>query len=142
MIVKSVAWDKALGGKDFDARLLQHFTKKFEEMHGAKAADSLRSNRRALSRLIQQSQKIKEVLSANTETTLAVENLVESIDYRVKITRDEFHSLCADLFDRVLEPVRHAIQSSKLSFSEIDSFELIGGSSRIPLIQQRLKELA
>lgn len=135
--IKSVAWDQMIGGHDFDACLANHFASVFEKQHPGK---DVRSKPRMMARILQQSQKVKEILSANTETFFVIESLIDDIDFRTKITRDEFHSLCGKIFDRIATPVRNAIQSSGIALEDFDSIELIGGSSRIPYVQQILEE--
>ena len=69
-----------------------------------------------------------------------VEGLIDDIDFKAKVTRDEFESMCADLFDRVRGPVDQALASSQMILNEIDQIILVGGGSRVPKLQEKLQE--
>ena len=125
--VNSTEWDATLGGRDFDYRLASVLLKRAEE----KLKLDLSGNRRVFQRLLKESKKAKEILTANKDLTVYIESLAEDRDFSTKITRAEFEELCADIFERALAPVKRLIENSNIPVSEIDNLELLGGGSRI-----------
>ena len=109
--IKSVAFDRDLGGLEFQIRLRDYLVKKFREKH---PKIDLFKNAKALTKLFYESEKAKQVLSANNEYTAQVEGLVDEIDFKHRITREEFEKLCTDLFERVRKPVDEALKISEI----------------------------
>tara|TARA_B100000242_G_C43045876_1_gene488178 strand:+ start:142 stop:2058 length:1917 start_codon:yes stop_codon:yes gene_type:complete len=134
--VKATAGDTRLGGEDFDTRLVQHFTQEFKRKH----KKDLSENKRALRRLRTSCENLKKTLSASTQATLEVDSLFEGIDYTSTMTRARFEELCGDLFRKTFEPVEQVIKDSKISKSHIHEVVLVGGSTRIPKIQNQLTD--
>jgi molecular chaperone DnaK (HSP70) len=128
----SVSYDAYLGGADFDLALANYFADNFQE----KYKHDVRKDPRAMTRLIQQARRTKEVLSANAETFAQVESLYDDKDFRLLVTREKFIELTKPLLDRVKKVVSDAIKD----IERIDAVELIGGSNRIPAVQQNIKE--
>lgn len=133
--VKSTAGDTHLGGEDFDNRLVNHFADEFQR----KFKKDLRSNPRALRRLRTAAERVKRTLSSSTEGTIEIDALFEGIDFYTKITRARFEELNADLFRGTLQPVEKALNDAKMDKGSIDDIVLVGGSTRIPKIQQLLQ---
>lgn len=133
--VKATAGDTHLGGEDFDSRLVEHFCKEFER----KYRKNLRNNPRALRRLRTAAERAKRTLSSSTEATLEIDALYEGIDFYTKISRARFEELCADLFRATLEPVEKALADAKMDKKSIHDVVLVGGSTRIPKIQNMLQ---
>ena len=134
--VRSTAGDTHLGGEDFDNRLVDHFAAEFK----CKFNTDLKGNPRALRRLRTASERAKRSLSSTTQATIEVDSLAEGIDFYTKITRAKFEELCHDLFSSCLGPVEKALRDAKLEKSEIHEIVLVGGSTRIPKVQQLLEE--
>ena len=134
--VRSTAGDTHLGGEDFDNRLVDHFAAEFKR----KFKTDIKGNPRALRRLRTASERAKRSLSSNTQASIVVDSLAAGIDFHTKITRAKFEELCFDLFSSCLEPVEKALRDAKLDKSEIHEIVLIGGSTRIPKVQQLLEE--
>jgi heat shock protein 1/8 len=134
--VKSTAGDTRLGGEDFDTRLVQHFAQDFKRKH----KKDLNENKRALRRLRTSCENLKKTLSASTQATLEVDSLFEGIDYTSTMTRARFEELCGDLFRKTFEPVEQVIKDSGMSKSQIHEVVLVGGSTRIPRIQNQLTD--
>ena len=134
--VKATAGDTRLGGEDFDTRLVQHFTQEFKRKH----KKDLSENKRALRRLRTACENLKKTLSASTNATLEVDSLFEGIDFTSTITRARFEELCGDLFRKTFEPVEKVIKDSGVSKSQIHEVVLVGGSTRIPKIQNQLSD--
>mmetsp|Transcript_60498 Transcript_60498/g.124526 ORF Transcript_60498/g.124526 Transcript_60498/m.124526 type:complete len:651 (+) Transcript_60498:398-2350(+) len=134
--VKATAGDTHLGGEDFDSRLVNFFVSEFKR----KYKKVVTSNARSLRRLRTACERAKRTLSSGTQTTVEIDSLIDGIDYYSSITRAKFEELCMDLFRGTLEPVEKVLRDSKISKSEIHDVVLVGGSTRIPRVQQLLIE--
>ncbi|KAL1138942.1 hypothetical protein AAG570_009004 [Ranatra chinensis] len=133
--VRSTAGDTHLGGEDFDNRLVSHLAEEFKR----KYRKDITSNPRALRRLRTAAERAKRTLSSSTEASVEIDALFEGIDFYTKITRARFEELCSDLFRSTLHPVEKALQDAKLDKSSIHDVVLVGGSTRIPKIQNLLQ---
>ncbi|GKC82585.1 heat shock 70 kDa protein 16, partial [Tanacetum coccineum] len=127
MKVLSHASDQNLGGRDFDEVLFKHFADKFKEQYNI----DVYSNTRACIRLRASCEKLKKVLSANTEAPLSIECLIEDKDVRGIITREEFENLSRELLDRVALPCIKAVNESGINPNKINTIELVGSGSRV-----------
>ena len=134
--VKSTAGDTRLGGEDFDSRLVHHFIQEFKRKH----KKDITSNKRALRRLKTACENLKKTLSSATQATLEIDSFFEGIDYSSTMTRARFEELCGDLFRKTFEPVEQVIRDSGVSKSQISEVVLVGGSTRIPKIQNQLSD--
>ena len=134
--VKATAGDGHLGGEDFDNRLVQHFSQEFKRKH----KKDISENKKALRRLKTSCENVKKSLSSGTQATLEIDSLHEGIDFTATITRARFEELCADLFRRLFEPLDKVLKDSGLSKSKIDEIVLVGGSTRIPKVQNYLSD--
>jgi len=132
--VKATAGDTHLGGEDFDSRLVNFFVSEFKR----KFKKDVTANARSLRRLRTACERAKRTLSSTTQTTVEIDSLVDGIDFYSSITRAKFEELCMDLFRGTLDPVEKVLRDSKISKSEIDDVVLVGGSTRIPKVQQLL----
>lgn len=132
--VKATAGDTHLGGEDFDARLLRHFSEEFKRKH----KKDLSGNARSLRRLRTACERAKRTLSSTSQTTVEIDSLFEGIDFYSSITRARFEDLNADLFRKCMEPVEQVIRDAKMDKAKVDEVVLVGGSTRIPKIQQML----
>ncbi|KAL0485643.1 HSP70 [Acrasis kona] len=135
--VKATAGDTHLGGEDFDNRMVEHFCAEFKSKHGK----DLHTNTRAIRRLRTACERAKRNLSSSAKTTLEIDSLFEGVDFTSQVTRAKFEQLNADLFRKCMEPVTKVLQDSGLSKSQIDEVVLVGGSTRIPKVQELLKDL-
>lgn len=134
--VRSTAGDTHLGGEDIDNRMVSHFVEEFKR----KYKKDLKGNSRALRRLRTACERAKRSLSSSTQASIEIDSLAEGIDFYSKITRAKFEELCNDLFRSCLEPVEKALRDAKLQKNQIHEVVLVGGSTRIPKVQQLLKE--
>lgn len=134
--VRSTAGDTHLGGEDIDNRMVSHFVEEFKR----KYKKDLKGNSRALRRLRTACERAKRSLSSSTQANIEIDSLAEGIDFYSKITRAKFEELCNDLFRSCLEPVEKALRDAKLQKNQIHEVVLVGGSTRIPKVQQLLKE--
>ncbi|MFQ6671175.1 hypothetical protein Gotur_035789 [Gossypium turneri] len=134
--VKATAGDTHLGGEDFDNRLVNHFVQEFKRKH----KKDISTNARALRRLRTACERAKRTLSSTAQTTLEIDSLYEGIDFYSTITRARFEELNMDLFRKCMEPVEKCLRDSKIDKSQVDEVVLVGGSTRIPKVQQLLQD--
>uniref|UniRef100_A0A671S8Z1 Hypoxia up-regulated protein 1 n=1 Tax=Sinocyclocheilus anshuiensis TaxID=1608454 RepID=A0A671S8Z1_9TELE len=134
--IRGVGFDRTLGGFEMELRLRDHLAKLFNEKK--KSKKDVRENLRAMAKLLKEAQRLKTVLSANAEHMAQIEGLMDDIDFKAKVTRSEFEALCEDLFDRVPGPVKEALADAEMSMDEIDQVILVGGSTRVPRVQDVL----
>ncbi|XP_057532490.1 heat shock 70 kDa protein-like [Amaranthus tricolor] len=134
--VKATAGDTHLGGEDFDNRLVNHFAAEFKRKH----KKDISGNARALRRLRTACERAKRTLSSTTQTTIEIDSLFEGIDFYATITRARFEELCIDLFRKCMDPVETCLRDAKIDKSKIDDIVLVGGSTRIPKVQQLLQD--
>merc|ERR1711959_389166 len=132
--VKATAGDTHLGGEDFDTRLVNFFVSEFKR----KFKKDVTTNARSLRRLRTACERAKRTLSSTTQTTVEIDSLVDGIDFYSGITRAKFEELCMDLFRGTLDPVEKVLKDAKISKSEVHDVVLVGGSTRIPKVQQLL----
>ncbi|XP_021904651.1 heat shock 70 kDa protein [Carica papaya] len=134
--VKATAGDTHLGGEDFDNRLVNHFVAEFKRKH----KKDISGNARALRRLRTACERAKRTLSSTTQTTIEIDSLYEGIDFYSTITRARFEELNMDLFRKCMEPVEKCLRDSKIDKSNVHEVVLVGGSTRIPKVQQLLQD--
>ncbi|XP_022993236.1 heat shock cognate 70 kDa protein 2-like [Cucurbita maxima] len=134
--VKATAGDTHLGGEDFDNRLVNHFVQEFKR----KNKKDISGNPRALRRLRTACERAKRTLSSSAQTTLEIDSLFEGIDFYSTITRARFEELNMDLFRKCMEPVEKCLRDAKMDKNSVDDVVLVGGSTRIPKVQQLLQD--
>eukprot|EP00095_Tigriopus_kingsejongensis_P010062 snap_masked-scaffold99_size374999-processed-gene-2.17 protein:Tk10062 transcript:snap_masked-scaffold99_size374999-processed-gene-2.17-mRNA-1 annotation:"inducible heat shock protein 70" len=134
--VKSTAGDTHLGGEDFDNRLVEHFIQEFSRKHKR----DITGHKRAVRRLRTACERAKRTLSVSAQASIEIDSLFEGIDFYTSITRARFEELCGDLFRATLEPVEKALRDAKLDKSAIHDIVLVGGSTRIPKVQNLLQD--
>ena len=132
--VKATAGDTHLGGEDIDNKIVNFVVEDFKRKHKV----DLSGNKRALRRIRTAAERAKRTLSGSTQTTIEVESVQDSIDLNVLLTRAKFENLCSDIFQKTLEPVEKVLKDAKLSKSQVDDVVLVGGSTRIPKVQELL----
>ncbi|KAK2415000.1 heat shock cognate 70 kDa protein [Trifolium repens] len=132
--VKVTAGNTHLGGEDFDNRMVNYFVEEFKR----KKEGDISGNPRALRRLRTQCERAKRILSFSFDATIEVDALCEGIDFFSSITRAKFEEINMDLFNDCMEIVGSCLTDSKIDKSCIDDVVLVGGSSRIPKVQQLL----
>ena len=135
LTVKSTAYDRHVGGRDIDFALVQHFAKEFKTKYNI----DVLSSPKATFRLAAGCDRVKKVLSANAESPLNVESIMNDVDATSKITREEYEQLIAPLLERIGAPIQQALADSGLTLDEIDSVELVGGCTRIPAVRARIQ---
>jgi len=135
--VKATAGDTHLGGEDFDSRMVNHFVQEFKRKN--KGLDPS-GNPRAIRRLRTACERAKRTLSSSTSASIEIDALYEGIDFYTSITRALFENLNQDLFRGTLTPVEKVLRDSKIDKRSVHDVVLVGGSTRIPKIQQLLQE--
>jgi heat shock protein 5 len=128
--------DTHLGGEDFDNRMMKFFVDAVRKRHQVDVS----KDQTALARLRKASEAAKRQLSSQLEARVEVDNLVEGVDFSEKITRAKFEELNADLFKGTLTPVQKVLEDGKLKKSDVHEIVLVGGSTRIPKVQQLIKD--
>lgn len=134
--VVATSGDTHLGGEDFDQRLAEHFVKVFKKKHNK----DIKEDPKALQILKSEVEKAKRDLSSVHQVKISIENLMDGIDFSETITRARFEELCNDLFKKTLQPVQQVLDDAGMKKSEIDEVVLVGGSTRIPKVQQLIKD--
>ena len=135
--VKATAGDTHLGGEDFDSRMVNHFVDEFKRKNRGK---DLTQSQRALRRLRTACERAKRTLSAAAQATLEIDSLYDNVDFQATITRARFEELCGDLFRSTLAPVERVLQDSKMDKRAVHDVVLVGGSTRIPKVQQLVSD--
>ncbi|XP_021316554.1 heat shock cognate 70 kDa protein-like [Sorghum bicolor] len=135
--VMAVAGDTHLGGADFDNELVRFCLRDFIRKH---FKTGIRSDQRALRRLRTACERAKRMLSSTTETTIEVDSLHDGIDFSVSITRSRFEELNKNLFSMFMEIVEKCLLDAKVDKKSIDDVVLVGGSTRIPMVQSMLRD--
>ncbi|CAI9116094.1 OLC1v1017160C1 [Oldenlandia corymbosa var. corymbosa] len=135
--VKGTAGDTHLGGGDFDARLVDHFIMVFKRKHNK----DISGNPKSIRRLRTACERAKRILSSSAETRIDIDSLFEGIDFSATITRPKFEELNSDLFIKCIETVEKCLTDSQMDKNTIDDVVMVGGSSRIPKVQQMLQDL-
>ena len=134
--VKATNGHTHLGGEDFDHRLVEFCKQDFKKKMGIDIA----KNPRALRRLRTQCEKAKRILSSSVNANIECEALAEGEDYNFSLSRAKFEELCIDLFRKCLPPVENVLKDSGLSKDQVHEVVLVGGSTRIPRVQNLIKD--
>merc|ERR1719495_727635 len=134
--VLATAGDTHLGGEDFDNRLVEFCIQDFKKKNKL----DIRESARAMRRLRTACEQAKRSLSGANRVTIEVDSLYEGIDYHVVVSRPKFEKLCEADFRRCMTPVSKVLQDAKMSKNDIHEVVLVGGSTRIPKIQELLSK--
>ena len=138
--VKSTSGNNRLGGDDFDARVTDYLVSEFKKDHGI----DLSKDTMAMQRIKDAAEKAKKDLSSMTTTQISLPFIAQNdegpVHMDMTLTKAKFEDLCRDLFDSTLEPVRKALKDANMTAKDINKVILVGGSSRIPYIQELVKK--
>ena len=139
--VKSTSGDTHLGGDDYDRKIVDWLAEEFRRENGV----DLRKDKQALQRLIEASEKAKIELSSVSETTISLPFVTADATgpkhLETRLTRARFEELTADLTERTIGPFRQAIKDAGLSTADLDEVILVGGATRMPVIQELVRKL-
>lgn len=134
--VLATAGDTHLGGEDIDHVLMDHCMNDFRK----KTKLDMSKNKKAIRRLHTACERAKRTLSSATTASLEIDALFEGVDYNTTITRAKFEDLAGHIFKKTLDPVYQVLKDAKVSKNDVNDIVLVGGSTRIPKIQQLLKD--
>ena len=134
--VKSTSGNNKLGGDDFDQKIIDYILDDIKKEYDVDLSD----NKMALQRIKEEAEKAKKTLSNVTSTEISLPFITAEINYETTLSRAKFEELTDDLVTSTLEPVRKALKDAKLSASDIDKVILVGGSTRIPRVQELVKK--
>ena len=132
--VKGTGGDTHLGGSDIDNYLVQFLADDFNKKH----KKNILENKKSMSRLKSAAERAKRTLSSSTTSTIEIDALFEGIDYYMTLTRAKLENLCSAFFKRCLDPLDTVLSDSKLSKNDIHDIVLVGGTTRIPKLQEML----
>ncbi|GAA5987369.1 hypothetical protein JCM11641_006946 [Rhodosporidiobolus odoratus] len=136
LVVRATAFDRHFGGRDFDLALVKHFSEEFRTKYKIDVA----SNKKAVFRLTAAVEKLKKILSANAVAPLSVESIMEDIDASSTMEREAFEALIAPLLEKATAPLEAALAASGLKKEDIEAIELVGGSTRVPALKQKIQD--
>uniref|UniRef100_A0AB39JC67 Heat Shock Protein 70 n=1 Tax=Florenciella sp. virus SA2 TaxID=3240092 RepID=A0AB39JC67_9VIRU len=134
--VKATSGDTHLGGEDFDENLVKYFANEFKR----KTKQNMMESKKSVAKLKKECERVKRSLSSATQAHLEIDSLYEGIDFNSTITRAKFEQLNMSLFQKCLKSVEQVLMDSKISKSQIDEIVLVGGTTRIPKMQQLLSD--
>ncbi|CAK9304553.1 unnamed protein product [Gordionus sp. m RMFG-2023] len=140
LTIKGFGFDRKLGGKVFQMRLRDFLASTFnqQEQKNDPSVD-VTADYKAMNKIFVEAGRTMKVLSANTEYFAEVEDLINDINMKIKVTRKKFEDLCEDLFERVKDPLLEALKTSGVDQSEVEQIILFGAGTRIPKVQEMLK---
>lgn len=136
LTVKSTASDRHFGGRNFDKALVDHFAKEFKE----KFKIDINTNPKAKFRVQQQCERLKKVLSANAFTTISIESLMNDVDVKGSMKREEMEELVRPLLERSTLPIEQALADAKLKIEDLDAIEMVGGCTRVPALKNAIQQ--
>ena len=143
--VLATSHDRSLGGDALNAAIVDHMVDEFVKSKGAQgkgvAAENVKVHGRAMAKLLKDAERVRQVLSANSETSTSFEGLYDDVDFRYKITRSQFEDMASAFTERVKVVVKRALEASKMAVDELDSVILHGGATRTPIVQSTLEQL-
>jgi len=128
--------DTHLGGEDFDQRVMDHFIKLYKKKKGK----DIRKDNRAVQKLRREVEKAKRALSGSHQVRIEIESFFEGDDFSETLTRAKFEELNLDLFRSTLKPVQKVLEDADMNKKDVHEIVLVGGSTRIPKVQQLVKD--
>lgn len=144
--VLGAGWDNKLGGDLLNSLIVDDMVAQFVDSKGAKAvsaqADNVKAHGRAVAKLTKEAERLRHILSANSNTQASFEGLYEDIDFKYKIAREDFEKMAEPHAAAVAAAVRTALDKAGLVLEDLDSIILHGGASRTPFVQKTLENIA
>ncbi|PAV75680.1 hypothetical protein WR25_15173 [Diploscapter pachys] len=134
-----VGFDRTLGGLEITLRMQKHLEKIFRET--VKTSKDISTNARSMGKLHKEAERVKQVLSANKETFAQIEAAHEEQNFRAKVTREDLEAMITDLEPLFVQPIKDALAMSEKSIEQIDQVVLMGAGTRMPRIQEAIKEV-
>jgi L1 cell adhesion molecule like protein len=139
--VKATGGDTHLGGEDFDNCIVDWCLKQIEEKHGKDAAKAVKSSNKSIQRLRREVEKAKRNLSVSQEVDIDLDAFLDTASFTTKLTRATFEKLCNALFVRCIDTVKAVIRDAGATVETVSDVVLVGGSTRVPALQQMLVQL-
>lgn len=136
LAVKSTSWDRHFGGRNFDKAMVDHFAKEFKE----KFKIDINENAKARVRVAAGCEKVKKILSANSAAPLNIESVMNDVDVRGFLKREELEELVRPLLERATVPIEQALAEAKLKVEDIDAIEMVGGCTRVPALKAAIQQ--
>ncbi|KAH7314063.1 putative heat shock protein Hsp88 [Rhexocercosporidium sp. MPI-PUGE-AT-0058] len=136
LTVKSTAYDRHFGGRDFDKAVVDHLAAEFKDKYKI----DIKSHPKALVRVHAAAEKMKKILSANQQAPVNIESLMNDVDVSTMMTREDLEKLVEPLLKRVHVPLEQALAEAKLKVEDIDIIELVGGCTRVPALKERIQK--
>jgi heat shock 70kDa protein 4 len=136
LTVRGTAYDRHFGGRNFDQVIVERLAAEFKEKYKI----DVFSNNKALFRLRTAAEKCKKVLSANPQSPVNIESIMDDKDVATIVTRTDFEEWATETLVRVEEPLKAALEASGLTLEDIDSVEVVGGSTRVPAIKNAISK--
>ncbi|EFQ98775.1 hsp88-like protein [Nannizzia gypsea CBS 118893] len=134
--VKGTAWDRHFGGRALDKALVDHLAKEFKEKYKI----DIKTNPKAMARSYTAAEKLKKILSANAQAPISIESIMNDVDVRAMVKREELEEMIKPLLDRITVPLEQALAEAGLKPEEIDSIEMVGGCTRVPSIKDAISK--
>ena len=132
--VKATGGDTHLGGEDIDNKIVNYVIEEFKKKYKIDLSD----NKKAIRRIKTVSERAKRTLSSSVQTTIELDSIYDGIDLNISLSRAKLESLCSDIFNRILNPIDLVIKDADINKSDIEEIILVGGTTRIPKIQELL----
>ena len=132
--VKATGGDTHLGGEDIDNKIVNYVIEEFKKKYKIDLSD----NKKAIRRIKTVAERAKRTLSSSVQTTIELDSIYDGIDLNISLSRAKLESLCSDIFNRILNPIDLVIKDADINKSDIEEIILVGGTTRIPKIQELL----
>ena len=132
--VKATGGDTHLGGEDIDNKIVNYVIEEFKKKNKIDLSD----NKKAIRRIKTVAERAKRTLSSSVQTTIELDSIYDGIDLNISLSRAKLESLCSDIFNRILNPIDLVIKDGDINKSDIEEIILVGGTTRIPKIQELL----
>jgi heat shock protein 4 len=136
LAVKATAWDRHFGGRNFDKAMVDHFAVEFKEKYKIDINENLKARFRVQAGV----EKVKKILSANSVAPLNVESVMNDVDVRGMLKREELEELVKPLLERATAPLERALAEAKLKPEDIDAVEMVGGCTRVPSLKNAIQQ--
>ncbi|CAR30756.1 ZYRO0E01474p [Zygosaccharomyces rouxii] len=137
-------YDSQLGGSNFTLQVASLIENKFLSKRKDITAEKLHRNPKAVAKIVQAAEKAKLILSANSEASISIESVLEDVDFKTKITKQEFEDSLSDSASEIVKPIKVALDGQfwdeKIDPKQVSGIILTGGSSRVPIVQYKLAE--
>lgn len=139
MEVKGEGFDRTLGGRAFDQKMVDILVRKFNALPERQGKVDIKENDRVMLRLFKLGRRLKETLSASKSSPIFISDIMDGTSLSFDLSREEFEKECEELYSRIAAPIKDALAQAELSIDQINFVELIGGSIHMPKVQEAIK---